>query len=121
VQGRIQKVQRQNISIDQKPIKWLLIRIALNFVMKDDNTTVYLLLVTLSIAMHYKEKLTPSRFPRDFSAIRQGRRENSEAPGQKSKMWPPASETSRKFPGSRSQLWSITPGLLYEVPQALKH
>ena len=51
----------------------------------------------------------------------QGCRENSDVPGQRRKTRPTASEASRKFAGSRIQLWKISAGLLYEIPQTLKH
>ena len=46
----------------------------------------------------------------------QGRRENSEALGQKRRMGAPASEANRKLSGSRNKSWTITTSLLHEIP-----
>ena len=49
----------------------------------------------------------------------QDRLENSEALGKKRKTRLPVSEVSRKFSGSRNNIWKVTADLLYEVPQTL--
>ena len=46
----------------------------------------------------------------------QGRRETSEAPGQKRDMRLLASKVRRTFSGSRNFLWKSNAGLLYKAP-----